>query len=301
MARLPTVDQRHLWLRYLVPDYTPAIVHSYKQRLATIWSRPVNRIHAFVNHAWRRLFSIKAPLVQEFVLEFFSTCRMGDTVMELDTPNTLCFQLGGVRHSMSWRQFILAMGLHTEEEMAKVGFKGYWTRTSSYVHIRDPVRRLCHRMISYTVSGRGQGPKKVAGVDLFYLQTMDHGTANVPYLLARYLFHFSEGRKGVPDYLADEGDETAAEDAPKIPTPALAQAPPPPPALQPRTIAQMIDKVEEEVHGLCHDITGLRVHELALILTSAIPIEGQSSPEELGSGDALLWSVLEKTSFSLRP
>ncbi|GKF61715.1 hypothetical protein Tco_0181769, partial [Tanacetum coccineum] len=72
--------------------------------------------------------------------------------------------LGGVRHSMSWRQFILAMGLHTEEEMAK-------------------------------------GPKKVTGVDLFYLRTMDHGTANVLYLLARYLFHFSEGRKGVPDYL----------------------------------------------------------------------------------------------------
>ncbi|GKG21070.1 hypothetical protein Tco_0383665, partial [Tanacetum coccineum] len=51
-------------------------------------------------------------------------------------------------------------------------------------------------MIAYTISGRGQGPKKVTGVDLFYLRTMDHGTANVPYLLAQYLFHHAEGRKG---------------------------------------------------------------------------------------------------------
>ncbi|GKD20283.1 hypothetical protein Tco_1221986 [Tanacetum coccineum] len=45
MAPLPAADQRHLWLRYQVPGYTPAIVHSYEQRLTTIWSRPVNRIH----------------------------------------------------------------------------------------------------------------------------------------------------------------------------------------------------------------------------------------------------------------
>ncbi|GKB31513.1 hypothetical protein Tco_0870914 [Tanacetum coccineum] len=45
MAPLPAADQRHLWLRYQVPGYTHPIVHSYEQRLATIWSRPVNRIH----------------------------------------------------------------------------------------------------------------------------------------------------------------------------------------------------------------------------------------------------------------
>ncbi|GJX05975.1 hypothetical protein Tco_0193907 [Tanacetum coccineum] len=30
----------------------------------------------------------------------------------------------------------------------------------SYVLIRDPVRRLCHRMIAYSISGRGQAPEK---------------------------------------------------------------------------------------------------------------------------------------------
>ncbi|GJU31723.1 hypothetical protein Tco_1175312 [Tanacetum coccineum] len=65
----------------------------------------------------------------------------------------------------------------------------------SYVHIRDPVRRLCYKMIACTISGRGQGPKKVIGVDLFYLRTMDRGTANVSHLLAQYLFRHAEGRK----------------------------------------------------------------------------------------------------------
>ncbi|GKD27737.1 hypothetical protein Tco_1233951, partial [Tanacetum coccineum] len=91
MAPLPAADQRHPWLRYEVEGYTPAIVHSYKQRLATIWSRPVNRV--FVSHAWRRLFEIRGPFVREFILEFLSTCRMSDTIMDLDTTDTLCFQL----------------------------------------------------------------------------------------------------------------------------------------------------------------------------------------------------------------
>ncbi|GKC82430.1 hypothetical protein Tco_1138147 [Tanacetum coccineum] len=65
----------------------------------------------------------------------------------------------------------------------------------SYVYTKDPVRRLCHRMISYSISGGGQAPEKVTGIDLFYLRIMDRGTANVSYLLARYLFWHAEGRK----------------------------------------------------------------------------------------------------------
>ncbi|GKG18440.1 hypothetical protein Tco_0372738, partial [Tanacetum coccineum] len=50
-------------------------------------------------------------------------------------------------------------------------------------------------MIVCTISGRGQGTKKVIDVDLFYLRTMDRGTANVLHLLAQYLFRHAEGRK----------------------------------------------------------------------------------------------------------
>ncbi|GJW18493.1 hypothetical protein Tco_0025929 [Tanacetum coccineum] len=67
--------------------------------------------------------------------------------------------------------------------------------TLSYVLIRDPVRRLCHRMIAYSISGRGQAPEKVTGIDLFYLRSMDRGTTNVPHLLVQYLFRHAKGTK----------------------------------------------------------------------------------------------------------
>ncbi|GJZ36836.1 hypothetical protein Tco_0583027 [Tanacetum coccineum] len=72
------------------------------------------------------LFGIRAPLAREFILEFLNTCRMSDTKKGLDVDDTLCFQLGGVRRRMTWRQFILALGLHTEQEMAMAGFRAYW-------------------------------------------------------------------------------------------------------------------------------------------------------------------------------
>ncbi|GKC00618.1 hypothetical protein Tco_0986754 [Tanacetum coccineum] len=105
----------------------------------------------------------------------------------------LMYQLGGVRRRMTWRQFILALGLHTDEEMAEAG--DFLGPTTSYVFIRDPVRRLCYRMISCSISGRGQAPEMVIGVDIFYLWSMDQGTANVSYLLAQYLFRHTEGKK----------------------------------------------------------------------------------------------------------
>ncbi|GJX33857.1 hypothetical protein Tco_0245414 [Tanacetum coccineum] len=73
-------------------------------------------------------------------------------------------------------QFILALGLHTAKEMAGDGFEAYW-------------------LISFSISGRAQAPEKVTATDLFYLRSMDDGMANVPCLLAQYLFRYAEERK----------------------------------------------------------------------------------------------------------
>ncbi|GKE32240.1 hypothetical protein Tco_1451562, partial [Tanacetum coccineum] len=159
MAPLPPRNHRHLWLCYQ---------------------------EAFVSHALRGLFRIRAPLVQEFIPEFFSTCRIGDD-MGLDVAGTLCFQLGGARLSMTWRKFILALGLHTAEEIAEDGFGVYWLGSErvipdkgdlsdywveisfgkgflrgapSYNYIKDPVRKLCYMLISYRIYGRGQALEK---------------------------------------------------------------------------------------------------------------------------------------------
>ncbi|GJY70154.1 hypothetical protein Tco_0473136 [Tanacetum coccineum] len=149
MAPLPAADQRHPWLRYQIEEYTKGIRHSYEKRLETIWIRPVNQVHVL------DFEGLTAEMRQ------VPTVRMSDIVMDFDNADTLCFQLGGVRRRITWRQFILALGLHTELEMAEAG--DFLGPAPSYVLIRDPVRRLCHRMIAYSISGRGQAPEKVTG------------------------------------------------------------------------------------------------------------------------------------------
>ncbi|GJR83076.1 hypothetical protein Tco_0153861 [Tanacetum coccineum] len=218
MAPLPAADQRHPWLRYHIEEYTEGIRHSYEQRLETIWSRPVNRVHlldfegliaemrqdlavrlrmvysgkgqqVFVSHAWRRLFGIRGPLGREFILEFLSTCRMSDTVMDLDTANMLCFQLGGVRTRMTWRQFILALGLHTELEMAEAGFGAYWAGSDRLIPTRGILGIIGWRS---RLTETSWAPPLL----MFLFKTlMDRETINVPHLLAQYLFRHTEGRK----------------------------------------------------------------------------------------------------------
>ncbi|GKC53265.1 hypothetical protein Tco_1076010 [Tanacetum coccineum] len=65
----------------------------------------------------------------------------------------------------------------------------------SHTLIRDPVLRLCHRMMAYIIAGRSQAPKKVIVTDLFYLRGLDVRSFNISYLLARYLRRFAAGRK----------------------------------------------------------------------------------------------------------
>ncbi|GKC38106.1 hypothetical protein Tco_1050490, partial [Tanacetum coccineum] len=145
---------------------TPQGLEGLTDRLRMVYSGAEGHV-LFTSHALRRLLEIQGSL------------------------------LGGARRSMSSRQFILALGLHTAEEMAGDGFDCYWADSlmeiatkadlsgyssmitsngnfleivPSYTFIRDPLRRLCHRLIM--------------------------GTAvNVPYLLAQYMFRHAEGRK----------------------------------------------------------------------------------------------------------
>ncbi|GKG54123.1 hypothetical protein Tco_0557646, partial [Tanacetum coccineum] len=46
----------------------------------------------------------------------------------------------------------------------------------SYTLIMEPLRRLCHRLITFSIAGRGQALEKVTITDVFYLRSMDEGT-----------------------------------------------------------------------------------------------------------------------------
>ncbi|GKD98729.1 hypothetical protein Tco_1382626 [Tanacetum coccineum] len=82
-------------------------------------------VSVFTSKAWRTMLDIRGSFVHELILEFFSTFRFGQAILDLDSPRTLQFQLGGARRRMSYRQFILALGLYTEEEMRTPGFSVY--------------------------------------------------------------------------------------------------------------------------------------------------------------------------------
>ncbi|GJV10100.1 hypothetical protein Tco_1351641 [Tanacetum coccineum] len=110
MAGLPLRAPRNLWLKYAVEGYIEKIVQDYEQSLDMIFIRQVNRV----------LILDFARMTVEM-----STYRIDDTEMGLDTADTLCFQLGRARRSMTWRRFILALGLHTIEEIAGDGFETY--------------------------------------------------------------------------------------------------------------------------------------------------------------------------------
>ncbi|GKG50251.1 hypothetical protein Tco_0521351, partial [Tanacetum coccineum] len=80
------------------------------------------------------------PLVHELILEFFSTFRFGEAVLDLDTAGDLQFQLRGARRRLSWRQFILALGLHTAEEIEIVGFDAYWAESARQIPDKGGLR-----------------------------------------------------------------------------------------------------------------------------------------------------------------
>ncbi|GKC67196.1 hypothetical protein Tco_1099794 [Tanacetum coccineum] len=200
MAQLPIRAQRHPWLRYEVKGYTDEIVQDFKRRLAGIFSRRIHRV-VLTSHTWR---------------------RFADIILDLEDDGTFSFQLGGAKREMSWRPFILALGLHNVKEIDIIGFIAYWDKSSrviaskgdlrgywdeisssrdflttvpSYIKIRDPLRRLCHRLIAHTIVGREQAPKKVTRTDLYFLRSMDREVVNLPYLLAHYLFRHAGERK----------------------------------------------------------------------------------------------------------
>ncbi|GJW00728.1 hypothetical protein Tco_1555979, partial [Tanacetum coccineum] len=170
---------------------------------------------------------------------------MSDTEMGLDVADTLCFQLDGARRKMNWRQFILALGLHTDKEIAEDGFGAYWLGSERHAEGRKSRARLSggyfigHLAAHFgLVSDQGLRGLSVVTHELPLIDLHELGRLNI------------SGATGAAEdaHAVDEGAQ--ADLAP-------VQAPqPPPPA--PRTMPQRIAKLEEEVQELRWSIVGMR-------------------------------------------
>ncbi|GJW47033.1 hypothetical protein Tco_0078679 [Tanacetum coccineum] len=109
----------------------------------------------------------------------------------------------GLQYTKAGLPDLMAKGLsgrmimeHRDAHGVRISSAGdFLGTTPSYTAIRDPILRLCHRLIACSIVGRSQAPEKVTMTDLFYLRGMDVGSVNFPYLLAKYLRLFVAGRK----------------------------------------------------------------------------------------------------------
>nr|GEU61406.1 ribonuclease H-like domain-containing protein [Tanacetum cinerariifolium] len=75
------------------------------------------------------------------------------------------------------------------------GQEGLFERCSLlYLHQRSGSKAVSH-VDPYSIFKKGHAYKKVTATNLFYLCSMDRGAANIPYLLAQYLFRHAKGKK----------------------------------------------------------------------------------------------------------
>ncbi|GJV61923.1 hypothetical protein Tco_1468023 [Tanacetum coccineum] len=265
---LPSRGQRHPWLRYQVEGYGEDIVHSYEQRLETIWGRLVNRVHVLdfsgLTEGMRQTLGdwLRMVYTGDKGHELFTSHawrRMSDMEMGLDVANTLCFQLGGARRRMTWRQFILALELHTEEEMTEAGLEPISRVVREHAEGRKSGARLSGGyfigcLVAYfgLVSDQGLrgllvGTRELPLIDLNELRRLNIclKIGDTWAWVAPRLERQPDAVAGAPGVVEDALviDEGAQAD------PAPVQVPQPPPPV-PRSIQQRISRLKEEVMKL---------------------------------------------------
>ncbi|GJV51313.1 hypothetical protein Tco_1447054 [Tanacetum coccineum] len=278
---LPPRDQRHQYLRFEGLQYTDADITDFETRLGKIYRREVHRVHVF---DFGGLTDLMAEGLSGMMLMEHKDAQGQEAVLDLDTVGALQFQLGGVRHRMSWREFILGMGLNIVEEIKSVRFGAYWAEsarqilnkgdlsdywreissardflgtTPSYTYIRDPMLRLCHRLIACSIAGRSLATKKgdmISGGQ-FVARLAEHFgllseerlqglTVIIQDLLEIDIAELVDAAEAAEDaHVVNEGASTV---------PALVQAPqPPPPMVRPaRTMEQRLGRLDEDIHSL---------------------------------------------------
>ncbi|GJX50365.1 hypothetical protein Tco_0277210 [Tanacetum coccineum] len=181
--------------------------------------------------------------------------RFGETLLWLDKPKVLQFQLRGSRRRMSWREFFSALGLHTGEEMETLGVPRRFAagrKSGALISGGQFIARLAEHFGLLTKE-RLQGLTVTAPAlpiidmtELVILQICverDDTWAWVPVGPARH-----EGDDGGVTEEAPVAHEDGIKDE------EMPQVVPPPA----RTQGERIARLEEEVHGMRETLVGHR-------------------------------------------
>ncbi|GKA78459.1 hypothetical protein Tco_0784996, partial [Tanacetum coccineum] len=251
-----------------VEGYTEELVHKFEQRLEMIFGRQVNRVHTLdyegltpdmrqdlaerlrmvytrddgqdicVSHAWRRLFEIRAPLVQELILKFFSICRISS-------------EMG----------FAYCLGDGKRADLRHTGWD-FLRSAPSYTYIRDLVQsmdqgaanvsyllaRYLFRHAKWRKSGLSVVTRELPLIEMGELVKL-----NIYTEVGDDWSWVAQGMERQP--IAMVAAPRDAEDAPDVdegaqvvPTPI--HAPPPPPTAAGRTMPKRLGRLGEEIQGL---------------------------------------------------
>ncbi|KAI3815487.1 hypothetical protein L1987_15156 [Smallanthus sonchifolius] len=185
--------------------FEPAAIDAIGQR---------DRWNDLVTAPWRRVFRLHAIQYIELMMEFFSTYQFDYPCADLELPETVRFRLGGEWRVMSVARFGRLLGLYTGQELQtelftegitefpteedkdqfwyEFGFGIYDPSLTKASSLRDPLHRVLHRCIVYSISGRGQGETVVNLRELFYLYCLVRPrTCNLAHSIAGYLVNSS--------------------------------------------------------------------------------------------------------------
>ncbi|GJZ25351.1 hypothetical protein Tco_0569604, partial [Tanacetum coccineum] len=168
---LPPHEQRHKFLRYEGLEYTDTDIEDFETRLTRIYRREVHRAPVF------NFKGLPDLMVEGLSVRMLMEHRdnQGDSLFTSQARR----RLFDIRGSLT-----VGFGLYWAGSARQIPDKGdlrdYWMgissagdflgTTPSYTAIRDPILRLCHRLIACSIARRSQAPKKVTVMDLFYLK-----------------------------------------------------------------------------------------------------------------------------------
>nr|GEX79472.1 hypothetical protein [Tanacetum cinerariifolium] len=96
------------WLKFITRTFTKGSRNEFRKRYNELLRKEIEGPEAL---------EFQQQEFREYIMGFLSSFTFNDHVVELDIIDTMVFQLGGVKRSMSMSQFILALGLYLPEEM----------------------------------------------------------------------------------------------------------------------------------------------------------------------------------------
>ncbi|GJY28343.1 putative ribonuclease H-like domain-containing protein [Tanacetum coccineum] len=155
---LDTEDRDNAWLRYEDLQYTVEVVMDFESRLSGIFTKQVNRLQVLD-------FGVLTKEMDQIVID---RLRMDYTRDDGQVVFT----------SHAWRRLFeirspqireLMLGFFSTCRFTDVEL-GLDVAVLSYTAIRDPLRRLCHHLIAFSISGRGQALEKLTHAATFGAQ-----------------------------------------------------------------------------------------------------------------------------------